>query len=181
MIGRIYCWKALDKRAFTLLQKWVTGMPYRHVSGGMGQIYKPLGSLTEWQLEAYLCTTTTPIDDTSGARVFKINAPDAVVINAFVAAAEQFSGNDYGFLSLLNFLPRRFVELFGFDGRKIAPIRFGDICSEIWYVTIQNIAKAMSWNAVLDKTNEWSRNCFHAGDMVTLLTAFPLQFTEEKP
>ena len=128
MIGYLYVWKADNKQPFTIAQKIVTGMPYRHNSWGVGDLY---GNGTQWQLEAFLCVTTTPIE-AKDCRVFRINASDQVLHDLTAALAERYSGRVYGFLSLLNYLGRAVVSLFGGDGRKFCPIRFGDVCSD-WY------------------------------------------------
>lgn len=177
MIGCLYVWKADNNQPFTIAQKIVTGMPYRHNSWGVGDLY---GNGTQWQLEAFLCVTTTPIE-AKDCRVFKINAPDEVLHDLTAALAERYSGRVYGVLSLLNYLGRAVVSLFGGDGRKFCPIRFGDVCSALIYAGLQNLAFMQGWKDLAAKLNQWHRNCYHSGDTITICTAFPQYFTEVQP
>jgi len=179
MFGRLYVWKANPGDGlFAWLQKFITGVAYKHTSGGVGTIYN---DGREWQFEMFLCGTTTPLGATTPdlCRQWKINAPDAIVRAAFINCAVQNSGKVYGFLSLLNYIPRRIVELFGFNGRGVAFIHVGNVCSSAWLVDcIQELAVAMQWGDLFTKTLEWNRNVFHSGDMVNLLLSFPNYFTE---
>ena len=178
MIGHIYVWRALPgDGAFAWFQKFLTGVAYRHTSGGVGNLF----GTGEWQFEMILCGATTPLDSSNPkvCREFKINAPDNVVKSCVINCMVQNAGKTYGFLSLLNYVPRRLVELVGFNGRKVAPIHIGNVCSSSWLEDcLVPLAHLMGWNDLTAKIGEWNRNVFQSGDMVNLLLSFPQYFTE---
>ena len=152
-------------------------MPFRHNSLGVGDIYQNGG---DWQLEADLCVTTTPIVG-KDCRIFKILAPFSVIHSVTADIAMRYSGRTYGFLSLLNFPLRSIVSLLGFDGRSVCPIRFGDVCSALIYATLQELAVVQDWKDLTAYLAQYHRNCYHAGDTVTVCKAFPQYFVEVQP
>jgi hypothetical protein len=183
MIGQIYVWNSLDGGWFSAAQRFFTRMPYTHVSGGVGRIFP--GQPTEWQLEAKECVTITPLsfgDPRTLVRKWTIlNAPEGIIALVTSGTAEHFAGRIYGFFQLLWFIYRWIGESFRIDMRKKKNwFPNGDICSEVWYVALQQYAQILGWKDLEAKLEEWNRDTFCAGDMVTVLSAFPQYFREEK-
>jgi hypothetical protein len=184
MLGYIYVWSAKGHlnpfrpdNWFTILQVIITRTPYRHTSWGVGDIFI---DGTDWQVEADLCVAMTPIAPV-GCRIFKINATDPFLHDLAAALAAKYSGRTYGFLSLVNFAGRALVSLFGGDGRKFCPIRYGDVCSALVYAGLQNLAQLQKWPDVTKFLNQYHRNCFQPSDVMTVCKAFPEHFTEVQP
>jgi hypothetical protein len=180
MFGTLYVWKA--KRGdgvFAWLQRFITGVAYRHTSGGIGQLF---GDSIEWHLEAYLCVTMTPlpIPTPDECRRFRLIADPTAVRDAFRRGAQFYAGKEYGFLQLPWFVYRRIGELFGINMRKKKNwVPGGQICSELWYNILESLCKAVNDQTALDQLHQWDRTNFHSGDAVNFLVSASTLCVEE--
>ena len=178
MKGRIYVWNNLKADWFSSAQRFFTRMPYTHSSYGIGQV---LG--LDSQLEAKEAVTVTPIS--LGApqvevRIFRINATPQVIEELTANAYFRSAGNVYGFAQVLWFVYRYLGETFGIDMRKKKNwFPNGDICSEVVYFILEDLARISDYAPLAETLSEWHSNTFHSGDVITMMERFPGTFIEE--
>ena len=91
------------------------------------------------------------------------------------------AGETYGFLQLLWFIYRWFMELIGFDVRKQKnwfPI--GDVCSEHTYRYLKTRLLKKKNRKIISKTlsqlEEWNENTFHPVDLAKVIKDNPQLF-----
>ena len=158
---------------FSWIQRKITGMPYSHSSIYIG--VNELGRREEFEANWQVGTTTL------NYRPVKMEAYELIGVSETKQILNElingFENKSYGWLQVLTFIRRWFFDLIGIDTRKWKVwLKGGVLCSElVWYYLIR-VAFEMRWDDLLSYLEHWNPDCFHSGDIKTVIDKFPQYF-----
>jgi hypothetical protein len=185
MVGDVYCvnskGKGWIKNFYSYAQRFVTGMPYTHCAI---EVEKELGVSSVFEADALVLVDPAnriTADPNRDYEIYSIVGVDQKKIDEILAVLyDKYCGTTYGFLQILWFLYRRFMEVvFKKDVRKQRnPLSKGIICSELLWDYLSMLGEFIP--ELKAKISEWNCNTIHAGDVAMICKTLSCFVLEKK-
>ena len=159
------------------LQRFFTKMPYTHTAIVLEKYMNENVVLSADELTVILPLNNYFEEDKTEIEIYELLLDfDKISITRDLFL--NYSGKKYAFLQVLYFIYRWFNEtVLKRDVRKEKNIfNKGQICSELVYLYLCEVAQKTNTKELLDKLNEYTKDTIHVGDIANICKSLPQIF-----